>query len=71
MDDEDATPSFPFSWRAALYTVADAASAVLAIASHAVSDIAAQVAADHNYQIDRRTFAEQAALEIESMTEGE
>lgn len=75
MEDEDEayegweTPSYQWSWKAAGVHAGFFVKNVLDSASELVKGWSLQLAASCNYDIERRAFHEQAALEIESITE--
>lgn len=67
-DFEYETPSCPWSWRSTGVAIGQFVSDVLNAAAGLTGHLTQQLVADHNHQIDRRTFLEDAALEIEKIT---
>lgn len=72
MDDDFETfaPSVPLTWQALGAIVLSGISGVVEEVAGIAEGLATALAADHNYQIDRRNMHEQAALEIEALTRG-
>lgn len=72
MDDEDLMErSYPWSWRASLVLAGDWLSNLLDESGQLVNGLASQLAADHNYRINRRKAHEQMARELETILEGD
>jgi len=72
MDDEELDeefPTFPWSWKTAGVHVGFFVKNLLDSASGLVGGLSEMLAASSNYQIEQREFRNQAALEIESITE--
>lgn len=69
MDDEFS--SYPWSWRSTAAALGGFVTALLENAARVTGHVTQQIIADHNYRIDRRQFAEDAALEIETITNEE
>lgn len=71
MDDEVEFSSYPWSWRSTAVAVGGLVTNLLEDAAQFTRHVTEQLVADHNYRIDRRQFAEDAALEIETITSEE
>lgn len=71
MDEEVEFSSFPWSWRSTAAAAGGLVTHMLEDAARFTLHITEQIVADHNYRIDRRQFAEDAALEIETITNEE
>lgn len=71
MDDfETFAPSVPLTWQAVGAIFMAGVSGILEEVAGIAEGMSTALAADHNYQVDRRAMHEQAALEIESLTRG-
>lgn len=70
MDDEMFTPSAPLSWQGIGAIALAGVSGMLEEAAGILEGFATALAADHNWQLERREMHEQAALEIEALTRG-
>lgn len=69
--DDDGFSSYPWSWRSTAAAVGGFVTAFLENAASLTRHVTGQIIADHNYRVDRRQFAEDAALEIETITNEE
>jgi hypothetical protein len=65
---QDEPDGFPWSWEAAVVTVAQHAAIFLRTGASLIDALAGRLAADHNHRVDQRNFREQAALAIETIT---
>lgn len=60
--------SYPWSWRSSGVAIGQFVSDVLNAAASLAGHLTQQLAADHNYHVERDAFLHDAALEIETIT---
>lgn len=67
MDDDTFTPTAPLTWQGVCAVLSSGVSGLFDEAAGVFEGLSSLFAADHNYQQDRRTFHERAALEMEAL----